>query len=502
MKAIILLAIAILSLTTSCTQPKQANNSTPDSNGVIVANDTCKKIDDYLVTLEKEKNFSGGLLIIKNGIKIFCKGYGWADKNNKIPFTPNTLASMGSITKAFTASAIMKLTEQNKLSVDDRLKKFFPDIPADKADITIHQLLTHSSGFHEFLKNDGGDYEKLETAAFLERVFSEPLSFKPGEKAVYTNVGMSILGVIIEKVSGMSYEAFLKQNLFEPINIHGISYYTSNSKNNNIAHGYQDGKDWGTIPQHIAAVGNEPYWNLKANGGLEASLNDMFLWANAFTNHAILSDTTIQKMFTAQIVEEGYGGKSSFGYGCNITKSRRDTKVIDNGGSNGIYFARLVRLPQEGLVFYMVTNESSINTNKVLPNVTQLYFKGVIEQDAMKIKPKFETADAEKIYNILEQTKPTDLSKELEKLNIKVSDDMVLLEVGQRLIDEKKPDEALSLYQFYTKSFPNIIVAWNDMGDVYQMKDNKEEAIKCYKQALKLRPDNPRAKENLDKLMK
>ena len=88
---------------------------------------------------------------------------------------------------------------------------------------------------------------------------------------------------------------------------------TSDSKNDSIAHGYQDGKDWGTIPQHIVAVGNEPYWNLKANGGLEASLNDIFLWANAFTNHNILSDATIQKMFTAQIVEEGYGGQSSFG---------------------------------------------------------------------------------------------------------------------------------------------------------------------------------------------
>ena len=205
-------------------------------------------------------------------------------------------------------------------------------------------------------------------------------------------------------------------------------------------------------------------------------------------------------MFTAQMVEEGYGGQSSFGYGCNISKSRRDTKMIDNGGSNGIYFARLIRLPQEGLVFYIVTNESSINANMVLPNVTQLYFKGSIEQDATTIKPKFETADAEKIYNIIEQTKPSDLSKELEKQNIKVNDDMILLEVGQRLIDEKKAAEALSLYQFYTKSFPNIIVAWNDMGDVYQMKGNKEEAIKCYKQALKLRPENQRAKDNLDKL--
>lgn len=500
LKKIILLTAVVIGLMPSCSNSKQPDNANNTTNQVVIDNDTCKIIDKYLTQLAADKNFSGGLLIIKDGKKIFSKGYGWANKEKKIPFTPYTLASMGSITKAFTAAAIMKLNEQGKLSVNDSLKKFFPGVPDDKANITIHQLLTHSSGFHEFLREDGGDYEKIETEDFLKRAFSEPLSFKPGEKAIYTNVGMSILGIIIEQVSGMSYEAFLKQSLFEPNNIYGIGYHTSDSNNDTIAHGYKNGEDWGTVPQHIVAVGNEPYWNLKANGGLEASLNDIFLWANAFSNHTILSDTTIQKMFTPQIAEDGYGGKSFFGYGCNTFTSRRNTKVIDNGGSNGIYFARLMRDTKEGLVFYIVTNESSINANMVLPNITQLYFNGSIEQDATTIKPKFETADAEKIYNILEQTKATELSIELERQNIKVNDDLILLEVGQRLMDEKKADEALSLYQYYTKTFPNIIVAWNDMGDVYQMKGNQEEAIKCYKQALKIKPDNQRAKENLDKL--
>ena len=496
----LVISLASICMATTCST-KQANSQS-SVNLIVAPNDTCKKIDDYLSQLEKEKNFSGGLLIIKDGVKIFSKGYGWADKENKIPFTPTTLASMGSITKAFTAAGIMKLVEQGKLSVNDPLKKFFPQVPVDKAGITIHQLLTHSSGFHEFLQNDGGDYEKIETADFLKRAFSEPLAFKPGEKAVYTNVGMSVLGIIIEQVSGMSYASFLKKNLFDPAGINGIGYHTPVTKNDSIAHGYQNGKDWGTIPQHIAVAGNEPYWNLKANGGLEASLNDIFLWANAFTNATILKTSTIQQMFTPHILEEGYNGQSSFGYGCNISKSRRNTKMIDNGGSNGIYFARMIRLPEEGLIFYMVTNESSINTNLVLPNVTQLYFMGKIIQDAINTKPKFETPLAGKIYQILTESKITDLEEALKKENVLVDDDMILLDVGQKLIEEKKADEALLLYQYYTKSFPNIIVSWNDLGDVYQMKNNKVEAIRCYKQALKLRPGNQRAKENLERLNK
>jgi CubicO group peptidase (beta-lactamase class C family) len=498
MKNIFLLA-AIILMVLACSKNQKISQT---SGNFVLNNDTCQRIDAYLTKLSAENNFSGGLLIIRNGEKIFSKGYGWADKDKKIPFSPSTLASMGSITKAFTAAAILKLAEQNKLSVTDSLKKFFPSIPADKANITIHQLLTHSSGFHEFLKEDGGDYEKIDTEHFLERAFSEPLAFKPGEKAVYTNVGMSLLAIIIEQVSGLDYETYLRKNLFEPIGIQKIGYHYPVSNDDTIAVGYQNGKAWGTHAQHFNQAGGGPYWNLKGNGGLEISLNEMYLWTDAITNHTILSDSTTQTMFTPQIQEEGYGGESWFGYGCNISKSRRNTKMIDNGGSNGIYFARLIRLPEEGLIFYMVTNESSVNTNMVLPNVTQLYFKGAITQDAMQMQAGMGNELTKKVYDLVKKPATTDLGIELAKENITVQDDMVLLEVGQRLIAEKNTGKALVLYQYYTKTFPNIVVAWNDMGDVYLLQNKKDDAIKCYKQALKIRPSNPRAKANLEKMKK
>jgi CubicO group peptidase (beta-lactamase class C family) len=498
----ILLPLFIISLVSAFCNNNKTDNSGNTKSNIANTTDTFTSIDNYLTNLSITKNFSGGLLIVKDGKKVFCKGYGWADKEKKISFTPTTLASIGSITKAFTATSIMKLAEQNKLSLNDPLKKYFPGIPPDKANITIHQLLTHSSGFHEFLKEDGGDYEKIGTDEFLKRAFAEPLAFKPGAKAVYTNVGMSILGIIIEQVSGLDYEQYLKINLFESLDIKAIGYHYPISPNDTIAVGYQNGKAWGTHQQHFEQAGGGPFWNLKANGGLEVSLNEMYLWINGFTNHTILSEPDIQKMFTAHILEDGYDGKSSFGYGCNISLSRGNTKMIDNGGSNGIYFARLIRLPEEGVVFYMVTNESSVNTNMVLPNVTQLYFQGKISQDAMLMQPKFENELSKQIYEILEKSSSTDLSNELPKQNLKVDDDMILLEVGETLIREKKMDKALVLYKFYTKTFPNIVVAWNDLGDVFLALNNKKEAIKCYQQALKIRPENPRAKESLNKLTK
>ena len=467
-----------------------------------ITNDTCWKIDAYLTRLENEKHFSGGLLITKKGKKIFCKGYGWADIERKIPFTTATPASMGSITKAFTAAAIMKLAEQGKLTVSDRLSGFFPKVPADKADITIHQLLTHSSGFHEFLKADGGDYERINKDEFLERAFTEPLAFRPGEKAVYTNVGMSILGIIIEQVSGQDYEDYLKKNLFEPAGILNIGYHFPQSVDDMIAVGYQNGKRWGTHQGHFDKAGGGPFWNLKANGGLEASLEDMFLWTNSFRTHSVLKDSTIRKMFTPYIQEEGNDGNSSFGYGCNISPNRRNTITIDNGGSNGIYFARLIRLPEEDIIFYMVTNESSINTNMVLPNITQIFFEGTINRDATVEVPGFDNPLSRRIYEIIDGKDITDLKNELAGEKIEINDDMILLEVGQKLMDQKKISKALILYKYYTETFPEIVVAWNDLGDIYLLQNNPDEAAKCYRQALLLRPENPRARQSLDKIGK
>ena len=120
----------------------------------------------------------------------------------------------------------------------------------------------------------------------------------------------------------------------------------------------------------------------------------------------------------------------------------------------------------------------------------------------MLMQPKFENELSKKVYDILENPSTTDLGAALSNQNLRVEDDMILLEVGEKLIGEKKMDKAFVLYKYYTKTFPNIVVAWNDLGDVYLALNNKNEAINCYQQALKIRPQNQRAKEALSKLVK
>ncbi|HSV88737.1 MAG TPA: serine hydrolase domain-containing protein [Bacteroidales bacterium] len=362
-------------------------SNSADASGIVPDTNKRDEIDQYLSDLARERNFSGALLIVKEGEKFFSKGYGWADKENKVPFTPQTLASIGSITKAFTAAAILKLKEENKLSPEDRLERFFPDVPKDKANITIHQLLTHSSGFGEFLTNDGGDYARVEKKEFITRAFDDTLAFEPGSKAVYSNVGYSILGIIIEQIAGAGYETFLRQNLFIPLEIKEIGYHFPPVSKNPIAVGYRNGNRWGTHQQRFEKAGGGPFWNLKANGGLLSSLDDMFLWINGVTSRKVLSQESVNKLFYPHIVEDGSEGRTFFGYGCNVSRSRRNTTVISNGGSNGIFFAQMFRFHDEGVVFFMVTNERSMNAGMVLPNITQLYFQGEIVRDFTHRQP-------------------------------------------------------------------------------------------------------------------
>lgn len=158
------------------------------------------RIDSFMLRAV-EAGFDGSLLVLRDGKPILDKGYGLRDREAKLPNTPATVHAIGSITKQFTSACILKLQEGGRLSVQDSLGKYFTDAPADKRDITLHQLLTHSAGFPGAI---GDDNEPIDGGAFATLAMKAPLGFKPGTGYEYSNVGYSLLGIIVEKVSGMS----------------------------------------------------------------------------------------------------------------------------------------------------------------------------------------------------------------------------------------------------------------------------------------------------------
>ncbi len=162
------------------------------------------KIENYLSEMEKI-GFNGAVLVAEKGNKIISKGYGFSNMRSKSKNTISTIFDVGSITKQFTAAAILKLEADGKLSTDDKLTKYFDSIPSDKTTITIHDLLRHQSGL---ISNVGKDFDPITKEEFLDKVFASPLKFEVGSDFAYSNVGYSLLAMIIEKVSERNVTLF------------------------------------------------------------------------------------------------------------------------------------------------------------------------------------------------------------------------------------------------------------------------------------------------------
>ena len=334
--------------------------------GVVVAGDVGRKVDEFMSRLEAW-GFSGAVIVAKDGQVVMSKGYGLANREQKIPFTPETVSSTGSITKQFTAAAILKLEMQGKLKVGDPIGKYLPGVPPDKADITIHHLLTHTAGFRADF--GGQDSDPIARDDLVKLVLASPLRFKPGVRYEYSNEGYSLAGAIVERVSGASYEAFLSEHLFKPAGMMSTGYVLPVWAPGRLARGYLEGAEWGSITEK--GWGPEgPGWYLKANGGIHSTILDMYRWHLALEGEAILSKEAKAKLFTPY-VKEGPNADSDYAYGWAVFTTPRKTRLIAHNGGNGVFFADFRRYVDENVVVYAHSNAemSAIDVTSVVPAI-------------------------------------------------------------------------------------------------------------------------------------
>lgn len=328
------------------------------------------RLDDYFRRLA-DFGFSGAVLVAKDGKPVLVKGYGLADREKKRPYTPDTVFSVGSISKQFTAAAILKLEMEGKLRVQDAIGKYLPNVPADKAAITVHHLLTHSAG----LESDfGDDFDKVGRAELLRRVLTSKLRWRPGERFYYSNSGYSVLGAIVEIVSGQGYEVYLREHLFKPAGMTETGYRLAGWDKDRLAQGYaREGKIWGTIPGHGWAK-DGPYWNLRANGGIHSTLGDMYRWPRALEGETVLSKPAKKKLFGRHMPEGG--GQAFYGYGWSIRKTRRGTDLISHNGGNGIFAADFLRYVDDGVCVILASNSAEAPATRISGWVDRLLFGG------------------------------------------------------------------------------------------------------------------------------
>jgi prepilin-type processing-associated H-X9-DG protein len=305
---------------------------------------------EYFERLEK-MGFAGGLLISKGEQVLLHSGYELADREAGRPWSEDTIATIGSITKQFTGAAILLLQEDGLLDVDDPITAFFSDVPFDKQAITLHQLLTHSSGIVDIDGPD--DWDPIDRETFISLAMDQALEFEPGESFAYSNAGYSLLAAIIEKITGNSYETFLRERLFLPAGMKDTGYTLAGWDYSRVAVGYEDGERWGTVLERPFAE-DGPYWVLRGNGGIHSTTADMLLWAKALTNGTVLSSESMDEYWNPH-VDEGYGD-SFYAYGWVVMQGPGDKRVITHNGGNNILFADIAIFPDDDVVIVLQTN--------------------------------------------------------------------------------------------------------------------------------------------------
>src|SRR5260370_15032571 len=322
--------------------------------------DLAPKLHEILSGYQKTRAFIGTALVAKGGKVILEKGYGMANIELAVSNGPDTKFRLGSITKQFTSTAILQIEEQGKLSVTDTACKYFADCPESWKAITIHQLLSHTSGIPSY--TDDPQFPKpkfmripLTPPEILLLTKDKPLEFQPGEKWKYDNSGYIFLGVIVEKVSGEKYADYLKKHIFAPLDMHDSGYDVTATILPNRASGYSQAGP--------TSFTNATYLDMSlphAAGSLYSTAHDLYRWDRALYTDKVLSKSSREKMFTPVMKDYAYG------WGVSTLYNR---KHIGHGGGINGFSTMISRFPDDNAVAILLSHNEVGNACPVPPGL-------------------------------------------------------------------------------------------------------------------------------------
>jgi CubicO group peptidase (beta-lactamase class C family) len=315
------------------------------------------RLDQVVQSYTTNNQFMGSVLVARGNDVLFSKSYGQANLEWNIPNTPQTKFRLGSLTKQFTAACILLLEERGKLNINDLVKKYMPDAPAAWDKITLYNVLTHTAGIPNFTAFP--DYPQMEPFAtpvdkLVAKFRDKPLDFEPGEKFSYSNSGYVLLGYLIEKISGQSYEKFVQENLFTPLGMKD-SGYDSNSA---------------IIPRRAAGYANSPAGPVNAGyinmtvphgaGALYSTSEDLLRWEQGLFGGKLLSAASLAKMTTPF--------KSDYAFGLIVQTVDGRKQIAHNGGIEGFNTA-LAYYPETKITVVALSNINSQAPDQMLPKL-------------------------------------------------------------------------------------------------------------------------------------
>lgn len=328
-------------------------------------------VDSIFAKWDKPDAPGGALGIIKNGKLIYASGYGMSDLEHDIPNDKTSVYRIASTSKQFTAACILKLVEQEKLSLDNTLDMFYPSFPSYAKKITISHLLHHTSGIRDYLTlsalkgmGDNDHYTDKDIMSWLTSQTS--LNFEPGAEHIYSNSGYWLLGQIVNKASGMNMADYAAKEIFKPLGMTHTQFLNDhNTIVKNRAAGYSPNRDGG---YRI----NMTTLDMIGDGGVLTTIEDLHKWDNSF-----YSSTVLNKKFWRMMTERGVlnnGDTISYASGLSI-EPYKGLKTISHGGAFVGYRAEILRFPEEGFTVIILANRADANPSRMAIEVADIFLK-------------------------------------------------------------------------------------------------------------------------------
>ncbi|MGK0363005.1 MAG: CubicO group peptidase (beta-lactamase class C family) [Saprospiraceae bacterium] len=466
------------------------------SSSVCFGQTKNEQLDLLLNKYHEYGKFNGSVLVTDQGKVVYKKGFGQANMEWDIPNEPNTKHRLGSITKQFTAMLILQLVAEGKLDLQEPITKYLPSYPKENGDrITTHHLLTHTAGIPNYTAFPGFFAEKSRNPytpeEFIKEFEDKDLEFTPGEKFNYSNSGYFLLGVLVEKLTGKTYEEMLHENIFTPLNMNDSGYDNHGDILKNRATGYE--KTGNTFVNSNYLDMSIPY----AAGSLYSTVEDLYLWDQALYTNKILPQKYMDLLFKPYIHAFG---NSHYAYGWGVGKdaignTTDSISTISHGGGINGFNTNISRAISDKSLVVLLNNTGGAPLNEMTRAI-----RGIMNGKTYDL-PKKSLA-----YDLLSVIQTKGIKEGIAHFNTnKDSDDLNLSEnemnqIGYQLMGEDNVEEAAQVFKLNKDAFPKSSNAYDSYAEALMSLGKNEGAIKNYRLSVELNPANQHGIDMLKEL--
>ena len=491
----ILLAVIFMVLTlfpVSCDEAKTNGNIAMQDNSSPTITET---LDEYIGDYVEYGKFMGSVLVAKEGEVIYKKGFGKANVEWDMPNAPDTKHRIASITKQFTSMLILQLVAEKKLALHEPISSYLPDYPKKNGDlITIHHLLTHTSGIPEFdlfINFRDIERDRYRPEELMSLFADQPPRFTPGTEYAYTNPGYVVLGVIIEKITGKRYEEVLQDKIFTPLEMNNSGYDIHYRIIKNRATGYSPKYLRGEYVNTNYIDMSIPY----AAGAIYSTVEDLFLWDQALYTEKLLPKEYLDLLFEKHTAaSRGY-----YGYGwqigeINLGHTNELVQTISHGGGINGFRTLITRIPSSKSSIILLGNLEVSPVREMTTAIAGILY-------GKTYNPKKSIA-----FSMLEVIETEGLSSALAYFEAKNKsfdyylDQHEMNKAGYELLFADKLEEAAFVLKLNVQEFPDSFIPYDSYGEVLMLLGKKEQAIRNYEKSIELNPKSNNAVMMLNKI--